>query len=69
MHVESLPEAGFLRIHHILRLIPVGRSTWWAGVKRGVYPAPVRLGVRCTAWKCEDIAALSKRIAASKGEP
>lgn len=37
-------------------LIPVGKSTWWAGVKSGCYPQPVRtLGVRITAWRVEDI--------------
>ena len=38
--------------------IPVSRSTWWAGVKSGRFPAPVKLGPRITAWRSEDIAAL-----------
>jgi predicted DNA-binding transcriptional regulator AlpA len=37
-------------------LIPVSKSTWWAGVRSGRYPAPVRhLGQRITAWKAEAI--------------
>jgi predicted DNA-binding transcriptional regulator AlpA len=36
-------------------LIPVSRSTWWAGVKSGRYPRPVKLGPRITAWRVEDI--------------
>lgn len=35
--------------------IPVSRSTWWAGVKSGRFPKPVRLGPRLTAWKTSDI--------------
>lgn len=46
---------GFLRIPQILQLIPVGKSTWWAGVKSGRFPKPVKLGPRITAWKKEDI--------------
>lgn len=48
-------ETGFLRLPEVLRLIPVSKSTWWAGVKSGRYPASVKLGERITAWKAEDI--------------
>ncbi len=36
-------------------LIPVSKSTWWAGVKTGRFPQPVKLGPRITAWRSEDI--------------
>ena len=40
-------------------VIPVSKSTWWAGVKSGRYPQPVRtLGRRITAWRVEDIRTL-----------
>jgi len=43
-------------------LIPVSKSTWWAGVKSGRYPQPVRtLGARITAWRVEDIRELIRR--------
>lgn len=55
----ELPETGFVRLSTLLRLIPVSKSTWWAGVKSGRYPQPVRtLGARITAWRVEDIRAL-----------
>lgn len=38
----------------IVGVIPVGRSSFLAGVKRGIYPAPVRFGRR-TLWRAEDI--------------
>ena len=51
-----LPETGFVRLPTILAIIPVSKSTWWAGVKSGRYPQPVRhLGQRITAWRVEDI--------------
>lgn len=52
---------GLLRLSSILAPhgpIPVSKSTWWAGVKSGKYPQPVKLGVRITAWRAEDIQAL-----------
>ena len=67
--LHNLPETGFLRLPHIIGdpharppipgVVPVSRSTWWAGVKSGRYPQPVRtLGRRITAWRVEDILAL-----------
>ncbi len=59
----NLPETGFLRLPEILKLIPVSKSTWWAGVKSGRFPAPVKLGARITAWRVEDIRALISEYA------
>ena len=49
---------GFLRLPQILELIPIGESTWWAKVKTGEYPQPIKLGSRTTVWKADDIEAL-----------
>jgi len=57
-NATSLPETGFVRLKQILAPagpIPVSKSTWWAGVKDGRYPQPVKLGRRITAWRVEDI--------------
>jgi prophage regulatory protein len=58
-----LPKTGFIRLPAILRIIPIGKSTWWAGVKSGRFPRPVKLGPRTTAWRCEDIRELIVQIA------
>lgn len=50
-----------LRLPDVLRLIPVSKSTWWAGVKTGRFPAPVKLGPRTTCWRLSDIENLIKR--------
>jgi prophage regulatory protein len=57
----SLPETGFIRLPLILSIIPVSKSTWWAGVKSGRYPEPYKLGKRITAWRVEDIRDLIKK--------
>ncbi len=64
MAQAELPETGFIRLSTLLQLIPVSKSTWWAGVKTGRYPQPVRtLGARITAWRVEDIRALIEQAA------
>ncbi len=64
--MSQLPETGFLRLPEVLRLYPVSRSTWWAGIRTGRYPQPVKLGERCTAWRAEDIRALIDGAASAK---
>lgn len=40
----------------ITPIIPVARSTWWAGVKSGRFPAGMKLsGGKVTVWRAEDI--------------
>lgn len=56
--VNLLQAGGLLRLAQVLQLVPVSRSTWWAGVRSGRYPQPVKLGERATAWKADDIRAL-----------
>lgn len=60
----ALPEVGFVRLPQVLRLVPVCKSTWLAGVRSGRYPQPTRaLGERITAWRVEDIRALIEAAA------
>ena len=70
--MHQLPSIGYVRLSQIVgnpkatppipAIIPVSKSTWWAGVKSGRYPKPVRtLGQRITAWRVEDIRALIKQ--------
>lgn len=55
---HSIPSTGFMRLPAVLAVIPVSKSTWWAGVKSGRYPKSVKLGERITAWRAEDIRTL-----------
>ena len=71
--MHQLPESGFVRLPQIIGsqkadppnppVIPVSKSTWWAGVKSGRFPKPIKLGPRTTAWRVEDIRALIEQPA------
>ena len=64
MH-KTLPETGLVRLPQIIgdpkaeppipAVFPISKSSWWAGVKSGKYPAAVKLGPRTTAWRVQDI--------------
>ncbi len=53
-----LPAEGYARLPQVLAAFPVSRATWWAGVKSGKFPKPVKLGPRTTVWKVDDLRAL-----------
>jgi prophage regulatory protein len=74
-HTNLLPQAGFVRLSNIIgkpatkakpaipAIIPVSKSTWWAGVGSGRYPQPTReLGPRITAWSVESIRAFIAQL-------
>jgi predicted DNA-binding transcriptional regulator AlpA len=64
--MHQLPETGYLYLRQILgsvranvpALIPISKSSWWAGIKAGRYPKGVKLGPRTTVWPVEAIRAL-----------
>ncbi len=63
--MTHLATTGFVRIKSIIgdpkanppipALIPISRSKLWADIKAGTFPAPVKLGKRCVAFRAEDI--------------
>lgn len=75
--MTTTPKTGFLRLRQIIGdpkstppvpgLFPVGRSTWFAGVRSGRYPKPVKLSDRIVAWRVEDIQQLINEIS-SQGD-
>lgn len=65
MHIEKLPANGYLRASQLIGskkttpptagIIPICHSTLWRFVREGTFPAPVKLGVRVTAWRVQDV--------------
>jgi len=66
-NLKQIPATGFLRAKDVLMFFPVSRSSWWAGVAEGRYPAPVKLGPRMSAWRVEDIRDLIAKLGAANG--
>ncbi|MGH8508000.1 MAG: helix-turn-helix transcriptional regulator [Gammaproteobacteria bacterium] len=64
IQTPHLPAEGFVRLSQILAVIPIGRSSWWDGVRSGRFPKSVKLGPRITAWRVEDIRALIEQTSA-----
>jgi len=52
---KNFPDIGFMRLEGVLHVFPVSKTTFYEGIKTGLYPAPVKLGVRTSAWRVGDI--------------
>jgi len=65
--MDNLSIEGFLRLNQIVgnkttpAIIPISKSSWWAGVKEGKFPQPVKLGKRTTVWRTSDIRLLIEK--------
>jgi len=65
--MHDLPSEGFLRLNQIVgskttpAIIPISKSSWWAGVKEGRFPQPIKLGKRTTVWRISDIRLLIEK--------
>jgi predicted DNA-binding transcriptional regulator AlpA len=51
-----LPSSGYVRQSQLIpNILPFSAATLWRKVRDGSFPTPVKLSVRITAWKVEDI--------------
>ena len=44
-----------LRLPQVLEITGLGRSTAYAKIKAGEFPAPINLGPRSVAWRSTDV--------------
>jgi len=47
-----------LRLPQVLEILPISRSSFWAGIRSGVYPPGRKLTSRTTVWRLSQIMAV-----------
>lgn len=57
----TLPKEGYVNLKQILQFIPVRKTAWYAGVKSGKFPRPVKYG-RLSFYPVEAIREVIERI-------
>lgn len=60
---KVIPLGRLLRLPEVLSIMAIGRSTWYDGIREGVYPSPVRVSARRVAWPEEKIRDLVRQLA------
>lgn len=71
--MSTAPPTRYLRLRHIIgneklgipALLPISRSSWFAGVRDGRYPPPIKIGLRTAVWRADDI----EHMLESLGQP
>ncbi|MFL9955625.1 AlpA family phage regulatory protein [Paraburkholderia nemoris] len=53
----AIPETGFMRFKQVQQIFPIGRTTLWDLVGRGLFPAPIRMSSRLVVWRAEEVRA------------
>jgi prophage regulatory protein len=54
-----------LRLKAVLDMVPVGKSTWYKGIRDGHYPKPIHLSARSVAWDQGEILRLMQRLSSA----
>jgi prophage regulatory protein len=69
------PKDGYVRIHQIIgkppeipAFLPFGRTTFYALIKSGIAPKPLKVSPRISLWDAAEIRQLADRLAAEKIE-
>lgn len=63
--MQNQPTIRLLRLPDVLDRIPVSRSDWYRGMRRGQYPRPVKIGLRSVAWREAEIDTLVRTLSAT----
>lgn len=55
---DDLPDTGFIRQAQLIpHVVPFSSATLWRRCKAGLFPKPVKLSERVTAWRVGDVRA------------
>jgi prophage regulatory protein len=63
---DSMPT--FLRMHDVMRVTGLARSTLYRMMAEQCFPAPCRLGLRAVGWRSDDIAQWSRSRPAARDD-
>jgi prophage regulatory protein len=55
-----MPSERLLRLPQVLERVSVSKSTWWKGVRDGIFPKQIKLTTRTSAWREREIDALCR---------
>lgn len=61
-----LPREGFVRLPVILHVLGIGKTFFYDGIAEGKYPKPIKIGLRTSVWRVEDIRAVIAKLASEE---
>jgi len=52
---RGMPNDGYVRLPAILSFLSISKTTFYAGVRAGLFPGPIKLSRRTSVWRASDI--------------
>lgn len=52
---KKIMDEKLLKLKEVLARLRISKSSWYDGVRRNVFPQPVRIGTRTVVWLESDI--------------
>ena len=52
---KKIMDEKLLKLKEVLQRLRISKSAWYDGVRRNVFPQPVRIGTRTVLWLESDI--------------
>lgn len=66
--IQALLSEGFARLPQVLYVLGISKTSFWAGIKEGRFPKPVKLGSRMVGWPVDEIRALIKELSYARAD-
>jgi predicted DNA-binding transcriptional regulator AlpA len=64
-----MTENRLIRVKEVLTYVGMNKTKWYAGVRSGEYPQPIRRGKRDVVWSLNEIQAyINREISQARGE-
>lgn len=57
-NTSRVPEERLIRLQEILKLLPIGRTTFYRWIKEEKAPPPIKAGARISLWRRSEIEAM-----------
>ena len=51
----GLPDDGYVRLPTILKYLAISKTTFYAGIRAGIFPKPHKLSKRTSVWRASEI--------------
>lgn len=57
----TMPHDGYVRLPAVLAFLSISKTTFYTGIREGLFPAPIKLTKRTSVWSALEIRQLADK--------